>query len=124
MIASLHLLGAAQVRFGCAQIRLLWAQCRPGELSPLAETLRAQFGFRSHGTGRLACFRTSRPVDRRDRVSFLEQKDGLRVSSIVAGEPAEMLTIMATLAAPVVVLTTLMIVVYEIRDVWDQNRIE
>lgn len=35
-----------------------------------------------------------------------------------------MLTIMATLAAPVVVLTTLMIVVYEIRDVWDRNRIE
>lgn len=44
--------------------------------------------------------------------------------SIIALEPAKMLTMLATLAAPVVVLTILIIVVCEIRGAWDRNRIE
>jgi hypothetical protein len=44
--------------------------------------------------------------------------------SIGAREAAKMLTMLATLAAPVVVLTILIIVACEIRDVWDRNRIE
>jgi hypothetical protein len=45
-------------------------------------------------------------------------------SCIVARKAAKMLTMLATLAAPVVVLTMLIIVACEIRDVWDRNRIE
>jgi ABC-type microcin C transport system permease subunit YejE len=44
--------------------------------------------------------------------------------SIVAREAAKMLTMLATFAAPVVVLTILIIVAFEIRDAWDRNRIE
>jgi hypothetical protein len=44
--------------------------------------------------------------------------------SIVAREAAKMLTMMATLAAPVVVLTILIILACEIRDAWHRNRIE
>jgi hypothetical protein len=45
-------------------------------------------------------------------------------SCIVARKAAKMLTMLATLAAPVVVLTILIIVGCEIRDVWDRDRIE
>lgn len=44
--------------------------------------------------------------------------------SIVAREAAKMLTMLATFAAPVVVLTILIIVACEIRDAWDRNRVE
>lgn len=45
----------------------------------LLQPIRFRLPFSWHW-GRLACFRTSRPVDRRDRVSFLEQTAGLHVS--------------------------------------------
>jgi hypothetical protein len=46
-----------------------------------------------------------------------------RLGAYRLGGTAKVLTILAMLAAPILVATVLMIAVFEIKDVWDQNRL-
>jgi hypothetical protein len=46
----------------------------------------------------------------------------LAVLNFIRGA-AKMLTILAILAGPILVATILMIAVFEIKDVWDRNRL-
>jgi hypothetical protein len=53
----------------------------------------------------------------------MEQTDALHVHAHSRSGRYKMLTILAILAGPILVTTIVMIVVFEIKDVWDRNRL-
>jgi hypothetical protein len=53
----------------------------------------------------------------------LEQTHALRVQGADRLGNSRMLTILAMLAAPVLVATIVLIVIFEIKDAWDRNRL-
>jgi len=56
-------------------------------------------------------------------VPVLEQSPAVRVHGHCRSGSFKMLTILAILAGPILVTTIIMIVVFEIKDVWDRNRL-
>lgn len=89
----------------------------------LLQPIRFRLPFSWHGAAGLFPNLAARLIARTG-FHFWNKRTVCVFPSIVAGEPAKMLTMMATVAAPVVVLTTLIIVICEIRDAWHRNRIE